>query len=63
MKQEIINILKTKIQDDSYKYSVVTTILFGGISYIYLAVNNIHNYDNIFCTPKGMATHLDWDAG
>lgn len=39
---------------ESVKYSFISSILFSFISYMYLFANNIHNYDNLVCTPDGV---------
>lgn len=45
-------------KDVRYKLAIMSSLFFGGISYIYLISNNVHNYDNIYNTPSGVGGGL-----
>lgn len=53
MTKKFIYELRDFIKSKNAIYCFVSSLFFGMLSYLYLFVNNLNNWDNIFTTPSG----------
>lgn len=53
MTKKFIYEMKDFIKSKNALYCFISSLFFGVLSYLYLFMNNLHNWDNMYNTPAG----------